>query len=239
MLQPTKIRLSIALIACLFSAFMNIAYSQQISISPLRINFSGNQQSEVITLRNTSATTFTVQPKIMKWSQVDGKDVFEPTREVLVAPPFAEILGGESQVIRFALRRAPSATEELSYRVFLQQVAAPQRATGAAVTFAWNLSLPIFVAPSTELPAPELTVVAKAVGSNIELSISNSGASHVQVKNLKLESSVATSTGGQMAYLLAGQSGKFIVPAPAGKSDRLKMIADTDVGEIRRELVLQ
>jgi fimbrial chaperone protein len=229
----------LAFALCVVNALAGVSNAQQVSVAPLRVNFKGDQQSEVLTLRNVSATPFTVQPKVVKWSQVDGKDVFEPTRDVLVAPPFADIPGGEAQVIRFSLRRPPSAQEELTYRVLLQQVVSPNAASGASVTFAWTLSLPIFVAPVKEVSPANLVVVGRSNGKNVDLAISNTGLSHIQVKSVKLESSVGSSSGGQMVYLLAGQSNKLSVPAPAGKSERLTLIADTDAGEVRREVVLQ
>jgi fimbrial chaperone protein len=212
------------------------AFAQQVSVTPLRVLFKGEQQSDVITMRNTSKEAFTVQPKVVKWSQKDGVDVFEPTRDILVAPPIVEIGAGESQVIRLALRRAPDASQELSYRIFLQQVGVEKKGNSTGVSFAWNLSLPIFVLPTVPAIA-DLQWAAQANGKTISLTATNPSLTHVQIKKIKLESSVGTSEVGQMFYLLPGQQGKVVMPAPAGAIQKVTVIADTDAGEIRREVM--
>jgi fimbrial chaperone protein len=222
-----------------FAAYMPIASSQQVSVSPLRVTFASDQQSEILSLRNVSKAAFTVQPKVVRWVQRDGQEFFEPTRDVIVAPPLIEVPAGETQVIRLSLRRAPEAKQELTYRVFLQQVVAPQKATGSGLSFAWSLSLPIFVNPTGEVAPADLSWKAVANGNNIELTATNVGAMHVQVKGIKLESGTSVTSGGSMMYLLAGHSGKMIAPAPAGKPDRVTVVADTDMGEMRREVALK
>jgi fimbrial chaperone protein len=216
--------------------FCSSAFAQQVSVTPLRVSFKGEQQSDVITLRNTSKDAFTVQPKVMKWSQKDGVDVFEPTRDILVAPPIVEVPAGELQVIRLALRRGPDAAQELSYRIFLQQVGVEKKGNATGVSFAWNISLPIFVLPTAPAIA-DLQWAAQANGKTLTLTAMNPSLGHVQIKKIKLESSVGTSEVGQMLYVLPGQQGKIIAPMPAGGNQKFTVIADTDVGEIRREVI--
>jgi fimbrial chaperone protein len=226
----------LSLCALLLSATVS---AQQVSISPLRVTFKGDQQSEILTLRNVSNGPFTVQPKVMKWTQRDGKDVFEPTREVLVAPPIVEVPAGETQIIRLSLRRAPDAKDELSYRVFVQQVAAPQKNNSATLSFSWSLSLPIFVAPLSDVSTPNLEWVGQMNGKNLELAVTNPGVQHIQLKSIKVESTVGSTSSAQMIYVLGGQTGKLIVAAPAGVSDKVTIVANTDAGEIRREVAIR
>jgi fimbrial chaperone protein len=221
----------------LFLPLLSVA--QQVSVSPLRVTFANEQQSEILSLRNVSKSSFTVQPKVVKWIQRDGQEFFEPTRDIIVAPPIVEVPAGETQVIRLSLRRPPEANAELTYRVFLQQVLAPQTQSGTGLTFAWSLSLPIFVNPSSPVAPANLSWKAELNGKNIDLTATNTGVMHVQVKGVRLEAGASVTTGGQMMYLLAGHTGKMSAPAPAGKSDRIVVVADTDMGEMRREVPLQ
>jgi fimbrial chaperone protein len=230
----------ITFLLSLLSLFVcSAVQAQQVSISPLRVAFKGDQQSEILTLRNVSNAPFTVQPKVMKWTQRDGKDVFEPTREVLVAPPIVEVPAGETQVIRLSLRRAPDAKEELAYRVFVQQVAALQKSNSSTLSFSWSLSLPIFVAPLSDLSTPNLEWVGQTNGKTLELAVTNPGVQHIQVKSIKVESAVASTSSSQMIYVLGGQTGKLSVAAPAGASDKVTIVANTDAGEIRREVAIR
>ena len=220
--------------------------AQQLSVSPLRVTFKSEQNSETLTIRNPSTVPLTIQPKVMQWSQVAGKDVLEATRDVLVAPPLVEIAPGETQIIRIALRRAPDAVQELSYRILLQQVVAPKRADSTGINFAFNVSLPIFVLPAvaegTPAPTAQLQWAAKLSDKMLLLSANNTGALHLQVKKYRVESATGVSESQQMQYVLPGRQQEFAVKAPAGISgagQKVTIVADTDAGEIRREALIQ
>jgi fimbrial chaperone protein len=215
------------------------ALAQQVLVSPLRVSFKSEQQSEIVSIRNTSKETFTVQPKIMKWSQKDGKDVFEPTRDLLVAPPLVDVAAGESQVIRVALKRPPEPGNELTYRLFIQQVVAPQKQSTTALAFSWNLSLPIFVTTADSSAVASLKWNGSVSGKTMTLTAVNSGSMHVQVKKLRVESSAGVSASEQMFYLLPAQQLKLAVPIPAGLGKSVTLIADTDAGEMKQEVILQ
>jgi fimbrial chaperone protein len=228
-----------AFICALFVLPYLSANAQQVSVSPLRVTFNTDQQSEILTVRNTSKQAFTIQPKVMKWSQKDGQDVMEATRDVLVAPPIVEVPAGESQVIRLALKRTPEAGKELTYRLFIQQVAAPQKLNTTGLTFAWNLSLPVFVTPSDGRLTPTLQWNGAINGKTLAFTATNSGSMHIQVKKLRIESSAGVSESSQMFYLLPAQQLKVAVLAPAGVGRSVVLVADTDAGELKQEVLLQ
>jgi fimbrial chaperone protein len=223
---------------CLLT-FSHFAFAQQVLVSPLRVSFKTEQQSEIVSIRNTSNQTFTVQPKVMKWSQKDGKDVFEPTRDILVAPPIVDVAAGENQVIRIALKRPPESGKELTYRLFLQQVVAPQKQSSAALAFSWNLSLPVFVTTADSSTVASLKWTGSVSGKTMTLTAVNSGSMHVQVKKLRVESSAGVSQSEQMFYLLPAQQLNLAVPIPAGMGKSVVLVADTDAGEMKQEVVLQ
>jgi fimbrial chaperone protein len=222
-----------------FCASLNAANAQQVSVSPLRITFKNDQQSEIVTIRNTSKQTFTIQPKVLRWTQKDGQDVHEPSRDVIVAPPIVEVPAGETQVIRLALMRAPEANRELSYRLFIQQVVAPQKFNSTGLSFAWNLSLPIFVLPTNTAITPKLQWNGSVAGKTMTLTATNTGGAHIQVKKVRVETSAGVSESGQMFYLLPSQQLKLAVPVPGGLGKSVVLIADTDVGEMKQEVALE
>jgi fimbrial chaperone protein len=216
-----------------------VANAQQVSVSPLRITFKNDQQSEIVTIRNTSKQMFTIQPKVLRWSQKDGQDVHEASRDVIVAPPIIDVPAGETQVIRLALKRPPEANKELSYRLFIQQVVAPQKLNSTGLSLAWNLSLPIFVLPIDTTTKPDLQWIGSVSGKTMTLTATNSGGAHIQVKKVRVETSAGISESGQMFYLLPTQQLKLAVPVPGGLGKSVVLVADTDAGELKQEVVLQ
>ena len=52
------------------------------------------------------------QTETLTWSQPDGANHYEPTEDLLVAPPIAEIPPHSSQIFRITLRKPLSGTVE-------------------------------------------------------------------------------------------------------------------------------
>jgi P pilus assembly chaperone PapD len=129
-------------------AVANFAHASSFNISPIRAELSGAHHTDVMTLTNADDGPVVVEVRVVKWSQDNGADQLDDTRELLVTPPVLQIPGKGEQIIRVALRREPDPTRETTYRVIFQEV--PQAATPdfTGLRVALRLSVPIFVAPS-------------------------------------------------------------------------------------------
>ncbi len=221
------------------------SFAGNISVYPLRVNLDASRNSESLTVRNLAAEPLLLQPTVVKWSQRDGKDIYEPTREILVSPALIEIPARESQVVRLSLRRAPDAGNELSYRVMLREVPKPASTTSSSVVIALNISLPIFVAPTSgegragfEVSAAELDV--EAGKSALKMTLSNRGKAHIQIKNLAFsESGSPLAEYSKMLYILPGDSTVINVPVPRKLSSKsVRIDAQTDAGPLAQEIKL-
>jgi fimbrial chaperone protein len=179
------------------------------TISPLRVDFTGTPGTAVLTVRNGEAGSVVVQAGGWSWSQEDGQDAIEPSRDLLVSPAVFTLAPGGSQLVRVALRRTPDATRELSYRMVLQEV--PQAAspgfTGLQV--ALRLSIPVFVAPLAP-SAPDLAWTARSDASGrTTLTARNLGTANARIHRLALQTADARTTLFELpglAYVLPGAS---------------------------------
>lgn len=177
------------------------------TVFPLRVTFENNKTSGVVTVRNADTKPLLLQPTMTKWTQVDGQEVLEPTRDILLSPPLVEIPPGESQTVRIVLRREADATTQSTYRLVLQEVPRKVESTGQQVVMALKITLPVFVTAKT--PSPPILSVATAAGSSV-LQFSNSGKTHIQVKTVAVSdgtNQIAKSE--SMFYVLAGQTIKL------------------------------
>ena len=184
------------------------------TISPLRVDFTRAAGTAVLTVRNEEAAPVVVQAEGLSWSQDSGEDAYQPTRDLLVSPPVFTLAPGGSQVVRVALRRAPDATRELSYRMVLQEV--PQAAspdfTGLQV--ALRLSIPVFVAPLAP-SAPELawTATSDATGRTT-LTARNQGAANARLHRFALKTTDTRTTLFEqpgLVYVLPGASRQWTI----------------------------
>ena len=158
------------------------AAASTFNISPIRVDLGGIHRMGVLTLTNVDAAPVVVEMRVVKWSQQDGKDRLEDTRDLLATPPVLQIPAHGEQIVRVALRRAQDPELELSYRVIFQEVpqAAPKNFTGLRI--ALRLSVPVFVAPAHGHAAPKIAWAAHWLADgDLELAATNSGTGHVQI----------------------------------------------------------
>ncbi len=184
------------------------------TISPLRVDFTGATGTAALTVRNEEATPVVVQAEGLAWSQDEGQDALQPTRDLLVSPAVFTLAPGGSQLVRIALRRGPDATRELSYRMVLQEVpqAASPEFTGLQV--ALRLSIPVFVA-SLAPSAPDLDWSARTgTDGRTTLAVRNAGAANARIHRFALQAADGKTTLFEqpgLAYVLPGASRQWII----------------------------
>lgn len=221
------------------------------TISPLRVDFAQATGTAVLTVRNEEAAPVVVQADGLSWSQEGGRDALDPTRDLLISPAVFTLAPGGSQLIRVALRRAPDATRELSYRMTLQEV--PQAAnpgfTGLQV--ALRLSVPVFVAP-TAPAVPEVSWTARQdTAGRTTLTAHNGGSANSRIQRFALKSADGKQTLFEqpgLAYVLPGASRQWTIdddnestranPAVAIRPGAYRLEGNTDRGVFATELVV-
>lgn len=214
-------------------------------IDPVRIELTQSQPTAAITLKNTSDQPTSMQVDVVAWSQVDGKDVYTPSRELLVSPPIVTIPPKGEQVIRAALRRPADANRELSYRIHLQELPPAPKPGFMGVNVAMRVGLPVFVESLKGKPTPKMVWnVQPMPGNQLKVSLQNQGTAHVQVTDFSLylpggSQAVASELGS--TYIMAGQSHEWLMAMATTEKmvdGRLQLKAFTDAGDVDTQLVL-
>lgn len=156
-------------------------------VSPLKINLSAIGKDGQLELTNLSNQDITIQVKLFEWQQESGRDVYLPTRDILFAPPIFNVPKGRQKTIRFRLKRGADKTQELSYRVYVEQLRqgglfAPTSGT----EFRLKIGVPLFVAP-IKPSQPEFNVNANYLSDgSIRLSVDNYGKKHLKIYSVEL-----------------------------------------------------
>jgi fimbrial chaperone protein len=188
------------------------------NISPIRAQLSAAHRTEALTLTNADDAPVVVQVHLVSWSQKDGVEKLEDTRELLATPPVLQIAANAQQIIRVALRRDPDPTQELTYRVIFEEVpqAAPQQFSGLRV--ALHLSVPIFVAPAQGKASPQVAWQSRWLSNGqFEVAATNSGTGHLQVTDFEAQfpGSLMPLRGIASKYILPGSRMSWILTPPA------------------------
>ncbi len=195
------------------------AAASTFNISPIRAELLPRHRTEVLTLTNADEDAVVVQVHVVSWSQQDGEEQLEDTRELLVTPPVLQIAGKAEQIVRVALRREPDAAKELTYRVIFEEVpqAAPLNFKGLRV--ALRLSVPVFVAPARGRATADVSWNAHALpDGELEVAASNQGTGHLQISDFDVQSFDGTR--------LHGMTSKYLLPG-SRMTWRLRPVLDT------------
>jgi len=228
-----------------FLVSASVASASDIGVSPTRVTLSDSQQIETLTLSNNGNEPIIMQMEVLSWTQQEGKDVFTPTREVLANPPIFTVPAGGSQLVRFGARRKLNTQQELTYRIFIEELPPPPDPDSEGTQMLMRLSIPVFVLPEiVDKPILQWEAARTSQG-DLKISLINNGNAHIQIINFKLSLPGSTQpwiTQKSSRYILTGQSHNWILPnaefpiPPAGTT--LQLLSQTDAGVVNTKIMI-
>lgn len=226
-----------ALVLCM--CWASAARAGALGINPVRLTLEPGRATGALTVRNDSAEPTVVQIEVTRWSQPDGTEQLQPTRELLATPPIFDLAPGATQVVRVGLRGSvPEERRERAYRLLLKEVPPAPGSAAKGVQIALNISLPVFVLPAgPALPAVSLRWQARRIDGGLWLRADNDGPVHVQVNGLSLASAgrLPRFTPG---YLLPGAHREWQVRQEAAAGSALPLVAHTDAGDLAAQVLV-
>jgi fimbrial chaperone protein len=198
-------------------------------VAPVRVVLTPSRPVASLTLGSgEDETEVAVQAEVMAWSQENGQDIYQPTREVLVNPSIFRLSPGAQQIVRLGLQ-VPATDTERSYRIFFQQLprdqALPRDGTrGAQLQTLLRLAVPIFVPPAGSSRqdaqwrlqrAPPSSAAAAGVSGHV-LSIDNRGTDHLQLTQIlvRREGGSELLRKNMSLYVLPGRSADIALDLP-------------------------
>src|SRR5258708_1440788 len=217
------------------------AHASTFNISPIRAQLTGGHRTEALTIMNADDSPVVVQIRVVRWSQSNGAEQLDDTRELLATPPVLQIPANGQQIVRVALRREPDPSQELTYRVIFEEVpqAAPHDFTGLRV--ALRLSIPVFVAPAHGKSSAELAWQSRWLpNGQLELAATNSGSGHLQITDFEAQfpGSLMPLRSITSKYVLPGSRMRWTLTPPAGakRQGAIPIRGHSDQGEFSADV---
>lgn len=202
-----------------------------LSVSPIRLDVIHPGNTARLTLRNNGPRPMNAQVRVFQWSNVNGKDNFAETRNVIVSPPIATLpANGEMHIRLLRATNAPVQGEE-SYRVVVDEIPDANRVQNVGITIAIRYALPLFVI-SPEASKPQVSWSVRMVGGKRMLVATNNGDVHLRIANLTVGNLKLGK--GLQGYVLGRSTRYFDLPRNANPSGALS--ADTDQGRLNASL---
>jgi fimbrial chaperone protein len=216
------------------------------SIDPIRLELSPTKQTATLKITNDTDLPTSIQIQSVAWTQVNGVDIYTPTKELLVSPPIVTIAPKSLQIVRVALRKQIDPTTEMTYRINLLELPIEKKNKELAIQVALRIGLPVFVQSLKSDAAPKMAwKIFSSPDNGVKLAVRNEGTAHVQVSDFALfahdsEKFISGETGS--TYVLAGQSYEWLLRSISDTKNinrQIRLKASTDAENIDTLLVLE
>lgn len=233
-------------IACALAAelvLVPLASASGLQVSPIGLRLLSKAQADALWLTNTGSDPLHAQVRVFHWSQVDGKDVLEPSRDLVVSPPMVTIAPGDRQMVRVIRQVPPPTGNEASYRVVVDELPI-DAGDRPGLKFVLRYSVPVFLAPMGDPPVK--TALQASWDSSPEgpmLRVSNTGSGHAQIADVVWRGAKGQNTmllPGLVGYTLPGSTMSWHLPPAAshaggavkarinGETSESTLVVDTD-----------
>lgn len=227
-------------------ALSGIARAASLNISPINIDIPVYERSAgAVSIGNRGTAPVSLQIRIVRWRQEGGKQILEPTRDVIANPPAMTIPGEQTYTIRLArLSNVPLQAEE-SYRLLVDELPPPIDPNNPpqGVRMLLRTSLPIFFSAKNIAPKPAWTLTS--ANGRLSLRISNNGNRHIKLVDLAVEGPsgrITFNAAGIDGYVLPGATSTYVSePLAAPLAPGTQMTITTAKGtpfEVREAVIL-
>jgi fimbrial chaperone protein len=205
-----------------------------ISVSPVLLDVvTQNDAATSLTIANKGAAPANVQIRIFSWKQVSGRDVLEPTTDVVISPPMVRLAPGAEQLVRAVrLSKKPVQGEE-AYRLLVDELPSRPRGEATSVSLVVRQSIPLFFRSPSAITR-QLIFSVRRDQKSTDLTGQNTGEIRQRVTELKVLDQTGAlnfSRPGLAGYVLGKSSYFWSVPklSPGPKTISFK----SDSGTLR------
>ena len=136
-------------------AFATVAQADWLTISPVIIEIATASKPVAVRVTNDSDREATFQLDTSAWQQLNGKDVYAASEDLILAPSILVIPPRKSQTFRVLLRDGRPSPVERTYRVIVEDITEASKQTDpistTTVSFKFTHNLPVLVAPSGKI----------------------------------------------------------------------------------------
>jgi fimbrial chaperone protein len=209
------------------------ADAASLQVAPVLLEMRAPGATSTVRLRNGSDLPLSAQARVFRWKQVDGRDVLEPTDEVVASPPSVTLSPRVDYSIRVVRTSRTPVEQEESYRLLLDELPDPAQQKGGAVSLVLRHSIPVFFMPAAT-SASKLSWSVKVTGGKVVLAVTNTGGRRVRLAGVRVSDGNRTVDfgAGLLGYALAGSTMSWERPAPRGFSGSAKITATSDAGPV-------
>jgi fimbrial chaperone protein len=208
----------------------------QLRVEPVLLELNAPAAAASLTLRGGDDGEVVVQTRVLRWSQVNGKETLEPTSDVVASPPSVKLAPGADYVVRVVrVTKRPVQAEE-SYRVLVDQLPDLRTQRTRSVNLLLRQSIPVFYR-SRQIAPSNVTWTLGYENDKLVVTASNAGDERLRIASLRLRDAANTVSfgNGLIGYVLGQSSMNWTAPnSPRGfgAGGTVSIDAETDKGPL-------
>jgi fimbrial chaperone protein len=206
------------LVALLLNGVAGAGHAALLRVEPILIDVPAPGATATLTLRSDESGEVTVQLRVFKWTQVNGKETLEPTTDVVASPPALKLAPGKDYVARIVRTTKRALEAEENYRVLVDQLPAGREVPAAQINLLIRQSIPVFFGRSPSA-RPSVKWALAYDGASLVATASNGGSRRLRVSSLTLRDEAGTTISfgdGLLGYVLSHSSMTWTGPPTAG-----------------------
>jgi fimbrial chaperone protein len=222
------------MMALALALFSSPAIAASVLIWPIDPVVTADRNGTELWLENRGASDVVLQIRVMRWTQVGGKDRYAEQAEVLASPPMVRIAPKVRQLVRLVLPDKGPREGEDAYRIIVDEIPAVTEAgkpdDTVRIRFRMRYSIPLFVYgkgfdTKKRIPVPDVEALSCTIAANRHsVFIGNVGRVHARLTDIVLENGASTVSvsAGLFGYVLPGSKMNWPLPDGAGAGGTLK-----------------
>jgi fimbrial chaperone protein len=211
------------------------AQAGNFTVSSVNISMPSRQPTYALTITNESADEpLSMQLDTFAWSQKDGQEVYEASKDILISPRVFNIAPAASQIVRIALRNRQDFSTEQTYRLFVKEIPSEKPLEEGGVRVALQMNIPVHIVPAkVERKALEFKYLKLPDGS-FALSAHNPGNVYVKAVEVKIIDTVtglSLETAPPVIQVLAGATKVYPLATASTGAEPGKTLKIQAIGE--------
>lgn len=160
----------------------------ELGVMPVSVQLDREHARAVLRVVNLGREPATVQADALLWQRQAGRDIEQPTKDLILSPPLFVVPPGRTQVLRVGLRGGFPVDEGRAYRLVLRELPpapASEPRTAGQVRVLVAMRLPVLVAPQQARDSESWSASRSADGQ-VAAEVVNHGNGHLKVGSLRL-----------------------------------------------------
>ncbi|NRF67829.1 molecular chaperone [Aquincola sp. S2] len=162
------------------------AQAAALRVQPVLVDVTAPGAASTLRLHNTGTKPVNVQLRVFRWTQVEGKEVLEPTQDVVTSPPALTLAPNGQAAARIVRVSKRAVQAEESYRLYVDQLPDLAQQEANTVSLLVRQSIPVFFShPACKRTPSAWSIVAD--NGSAAIVAENSGESRERISSLRIQ----------------------------------------------------